>query len=344
MFPISLIKKHHGLYVQCTQYVDEMLLYPFLTDYFLKTEIWDGVYDRDGLLPQFNINRVREVPISQWLDESSALIEFAVSQKSFGFILHTSRCGSTLFSEALKCFKGVTVLSEPPIINAILDPRLRLLPEFRAELLLRAVEVMGTYARAEFLVIKTRSWNSLQSATLAQSFSCCKGVFIHRDSREVFQSISRKPPGWIRAFHVFRDFFSTEPDILSSMELMTCEAIRQFCLSIHGFPNGQLLALNYNRMFTVFFDFVNDLWGLNPSDLEVAKILENFTYYSKSLPHAKSKFIPTEIGESGIQYPNKHIFLDDLRDVITYQLISNSSRPHALFPSWNPAPFPLPVD
>src|SRR5574337_1787273 len=135
-FPISIRKSPESprrFIVQEIDYEQEIGQTPFIIDYLRVREIWTGNYNSSHILPIFAPEKVYETPIEVWLQRNFILTV------PVGFIFHTSRCGSTLFCQAAKCCSRLHVLSEPPIINAILDPELDIPQQDRSQILLRAV-------------------------------------------------------------------------------------------------------------------------------------------------------------------------------------------------------------
>lgn len=125
-----------------------------------------------------------------------------------GFILHVSRCGSTLVANVLKTIPGLRVLSEPHVVTHLLRPcrpsgsryldteweQLRKLA-VRAAIKLLSVDSQGT---PRPLVIKFQSPVLLSVQELRECFPQVPCAVLVRDPLEVLVSVVETPTdGWI---------------------------------------------------------------------------------------------------------------------------------------------------
>ncbi len=114
-----------------------------------------------------------------------------------GLVFHVARCGSTLVSQTLKQFDGVTVYAEPLPFNEVLLP-----PHAgsRAEMVgaLRALgAALARHAGGPF-IIKFSSWNTLFCDLLVEAFPATPWALCLRNPAEVAVSLLRETPGWLR--------------------------------------------------------------------------------------------------------------------------------------------------
>jgi len=120
-----------------------------------------------------------------------------------GFILHTSRCGSTLAARLLRATGSTLVLSEPAPLDAVL----RLDPDRladRTERVRAMVRALG-HARAphhRHYVIKFDAWAVFDLAAIRRAFPLVPWVFLFREPAEILASQLRRPgshvvPGFV---------------------------------------------------------------------------------------------------------------------------------------------------
>ena len=123
------------------------------------------------------------------------------------FVLHCSRCGSTLLCNALRAVPTTSVVAEPGAVNDLL---LHLLasdsatsPDARVEaesLLQPLCQALG-YQRLgdeQRVVMKLSSWNVLAlRSQLVRAWPTVPWIFVFRDPVEVSVSQLRDPSGWM---------------------------------------------------------------------------------------------------------------------------------------------------
>ncbi|BBP68159.1 sulfotransferase family protein [Pseudomonas sp. Seg1] len=143
----------------------------------------------DALRLPFNQVFRRQTPLaalSDWHAQSPGLAPSA-------FILHASRCGSTLISQMLARLDDHIVISEPPPLDALLRSDLPA-PERQAAIngLLSAY---GQRRRGEEqrLVIKLDAWNIGEWSLLQECFPHTPWLFVYRDPLEIAVSHLRRP-------------------------------------------------------------------------------------------------------------------------------------------------------
>jgi hypothetical protein len=121
------------------------------------------------------------------------------------FVLHCSRCGSTLLCNALRAVRGTAVAAEPGALNdALLHLASADLPAAAradGEALLRMLCMALGQQRCgdeERVVIKLSSWNVLALRThLRRVWPTVPWIFVYRDPVEVGVSQLRDPSGWM---------------------------------------------------------------------------------------------------------------------------------------------------
>ena len=141
---------------------------------------------------------------------AAALAEAAagvpVSLAPAAFVLHCSRCGSTLLCNALRAVRSTVVVAEPGAVNDLLlrlatDESLSLDAQTDGQSLLQPLcrslgqTRCGDEQRA---VVKLSSWNIMCfRAHLRRAWPTVPWLFLYRDPVEVAVSQLREPSGWM---------------------------------------------------------------------------------------------------------------------------------------------------
>lgn len=287
-FPISIRNSHKlqgSLLIQEVDYEPALLNAPFIIDYLHAKGVWAGKYNYSRIIPVFDRGKVHETPLDRWLDE----VPFSTAP--VGFVFHTSRCGSTLFCQAAKCCRKLHVLSEPPIINAVLDVELDMQWQDRLHLLQKAIGVMAACGASstELTLIKTRSWNVLWLKLFENAFPDTKAIFMYRDLIEIVSSIQKAPPGWLRGLEVFASFLGVPSKDIEDLKhaplFAKCEfMVENFRQSARGSSGLINQWLAYNDIKDKFFEVLGGIWGIELAIEERLCVTDSFKFYSKSYP------------------------------------------------------------
>lgn len=221
------------------------------------------------------------------------------SGKKLGFIFHMSRCGSTLVTQMLASNDRFFVLSEPTIINSVLDPALDIDQEKRSLLLRASVKALASCSpnTCEQVFIKFRSWNILYLDQILTKFPNVSWMFIHRHGLEVLQSVLEKPPGWLRSRKNYAQYFTNfiHVDASSINNINEDEyAIRMlgiFCAIAGNSDSRKKLFIDYDNLKNKFFDIARRLWSIVFSfeEINIMKSVSNL--YSKDV-NKMQKFKP----------------------------------------------------
>ncbi len=209
--------------------------------------------------------------------------------RKLGFIFHMSRCGSTLVSQMLAANSRFFVLSEPTIINAILDPALDVSDNLRKSLLVAAMKslVMCMPTQSELMFVKFRSWNTLFLETILTSFPSVPWMFVHRQGTEVFQSVLQKPPGWLRSKRRYSSHFSKILAIPQSrIEQMdqqeyVARLLASFCDIAYKHQSSHSVFLEYPDIKNNFIALLEKLWHIKLNKDEIDNIHRTTKIYSK---------------------------------------------------------------
>jgi ribosomal protein S18 acetylase RimI-like enzyme len=134
------------------------------------------------------------------IDELVAEAADAPGLAPSGFVLHMSRCGSTLLSQMLAADPENLVLSEPPAVDGVLRTLFTCgVSEELAVAWLRAViGVLGRPRHGERrLFVKFDAWHTTQLSLLRRAFPETPWVFVYRDPLEVLVSHERRTAGFV---------------------------------------------------------------------------------------------------------------------------------------------------
>ena len=192
-----------------------------------------------------------------------------------GFVFHVSRCGSTLFAQALAADPRHAVLSEAPPLDQLLagdaaDPRLDF--SRRVARLRGLVHACARRRRPEEarLFIKFDAWHTLHLPLIRAAFPHTPWVFLHRDPVEVLVSQHRQ-----RGYQFIPGMMDPGPFGIAPGELpalgfdaYTARVLRATCdaalraLTIPGSPG---LAVDYRDLPAILPSLLRDHFGV-PDD------------------------------------------------------------------------------
>jgi len=122
-------------------------------------------------------NQLISLTLEEFIKKTGNNLSTSNTDKKIGFIFHMSRCGSTLFTQMLTGSNKFFVLSEPTIINAVLDPALEIDQDTRNKLLKASINALNFCAPviSKRTIIKFRSWNTLFIDMISSCFKDNRG-------------------------------------------------------------------------------------------------------------------------------------------------------------------------
>jgi gluconate kinase len=145
-----------------------------------------------ALRQPFNLAFRRETPID-------ALVEWrqvSLGLQPTAFLLHASRCGSTLISQMLAALDTHIVISEPPPLDALLRARYLspgLDPDAQVEWLRALVSAWAQPRSGETqFVIKLDAWSVFELALVRRAFPDTPWIYLYRDPLEIAVSQMRE--------------------------------------------------------------------------------------------------------------------------------------------------------
>lgn len=213
-----------------------------------------------------------------------------------GLVFHVARCGSTLVSQTLKQFDGVTVYAEPLPFNEVLLP-----PHAgsRAEMVgaLRALgAALARHAGGPF-IIKFSSWNTLFCDLLVEAFPATPWALCLRNPAEVAVSLLRETPGWLRESEQPAQRLArvVDPEATArSREEYLARLYGAFCDAANRLDRQLGLLVDYKDLPTAIPDRLVPHFSLPPVDARLrARLLDAAKGYSKApIGKASSPFTP----------------------------------------------------
>jgi predicted RNA methylase len=136
---------------------------------------------------------------SSWEELQTVAKEIRSAGKAIepsGFIFHTSRCGSTLVSQALALFEENIVLSEAQLIHEALsvDYNIELSSKEKLELLKDVITLLGQkrFPYEKRLFIKFDAWSIAELDLIQEAYPDVPWIFLYRDPIEILVSQNRK--------------------------------------------------------------------------------------------------------------------------------------------------------
>jgi hypothetical protein len=211
-----------------------------------------------------------------------------------GFIFHSSRCGSTLLSNACRALNGSIVLSEPPALDKLIARFITDSDEQGTKAILYSV-----FLRAALKALAQRRTG--QERYLFVKFACCSTsqierirriwpnvpwVFLYRDPVETIVSNMRNPPSWLmdEDHRVLASIIDSSPEAVAQMpaEELCARSIASFFLTAHRVANDRALLLNYNQLSTSEISKVLNFFGIEPAAAEMETIARQSQTYSKA--------------------------------------------------------------
>ena len=315
--PVGIEQDSSGLMVLCFMvrptyfrdpfFIDSLKRYPYVRDPA------DGPKEEDYLLvrplhyDESNEDVVR-IPAQSFIDQQ---INLDV-ETNLGFIFHISRCGSTLVTQMLSSSDRFFVLSEPSIINSLLDPSLEIEKTSRAELLRASMAALRKVApeRVDFFFLKFRSWNIFCVDTVLAAFPRTSWIFLHRNGLEVLSSLLAKPPGWLRArancARYFSEFLGVDASTVTAMDddEFIARMLGSFCRIAMKHSSPSTHFLDYIDLKKELIELLRRAWGIVISENDARRVLEASKIYSKDTEKRK-EFVPDSEAKRSAATPHQ---------------------------------------
>lgn len=202
-----------------------------------------------------------------------------------GFIFHSSRCGSTVVSNACRALDGAVVVSEAPPVDKLVWQYLRgdgeTLALLRRVFLRAAVGLLGRprFAGERRLFVKFSCCSVLRLSFVRSVWQDVPWVFVYRDPVEVLVSNLRTPPEWMD--------FESQPELAAavsgvgregagglSREEFCARALGRFYTAAAEAVDARSMLVNYEELSAGKLAEVVRFFGVRPTAAEAARIKE----------------------------------------------------------------------
>jgi hypothetical protein len=146
--------------------------------------------------------RIMQLPFNQAFRQTSAadeMVEWTNANTGIAptaFIFHASRCGSTLMAQMLASLPSHIVVSEPPMLDALLRAHFFVEGLARQQQLAYVRALVRALAQPRFgeskFVVKMDAWNIFELDLIREAFPTTPWVFLYRDPLEIAVSQLRQ--------------------------------------------------------------------------------------------------------------------------------------------------------
>lgn len=270
----------------------ELLYFADLGDY--RYQAWQHIYS----VQQLALGRA----IPSAFSVSASLLDMEqllpATRTPRGFILHVSRCGSTLLGKALARADGIGIISQPAVLQhgfwawisgnwqqpsqwqPLRDERNRLRFRNLMDLLCRRRR-----ADEDDIFIKFISWNSLYIDFIHACFPDTPMLYMYRDPVEVIASVQRETTAILLARERAQAMFLSNTDAVTLAAMGDLDYLAA-CYA-HSFTHilgstAQPKMLNYLGFKPDTLALVlAEAFSLHPTDAQLRQMQQQFQMYSK---------------------------------------------------------------
>ena len=217
-----------------------------------------------------------------------------------GFIFHSSRCGSTLVSNACRAINNSIVLSEANAIDKLIARLITDPGDVKTSLysvFLRCVVHALAQRRTgneEHLFIKFGCCSFGQIQQIKRIWPNVPWLFLYRDPVETIVSNLKDVPPWLLDDdrRVLASIVGKSPDEVAEMSLeeLCARTIGSLFSTAHRLANDGQLLLNYKQLSVPVISSVLRFFKVSPSATELETIEHGSQNYSKEVS-AQRKFV-----------------------------------------------------
>jgi hypothetical protein len=208
-----------------------------------------------------------------------------------GFIFHSSRCGSTLVSNACRAINNAIVLSEANPIDKLIARFITDAGEVKTSLysvFLRGVVNALAQRRTgneEHLFIKFSCCSFAEIERVRRIWPNVPWLFLYRDPVETIVSNLKDVPPWLldNDRRVLASIVDAAPGEVAEMPLeeLCARTIGSLFSTAHRLANDGQLLLNYNQLSVAVISSVLRFFKVSPSTAELETIERASRMYSK---------------------------------------------------------------
>ena len=217
-----------------------------------------------------------------------------------GFIFHSSRCGSTLVSNACRAIDNTIVLSEPYAVDKLIarfitDAPTASVKESLYSVFLRGVvHALGQRRRGseQHLIVKFACCSFASLERIRRIWPNVPWIFMYRDPVETMVSNLADVPPWLldedrRVLASIMGVSTAEAEQMR-LEELCARTIGGFYSFAHRLAHDGGLLLNYNQLSLPVISRVLNFFHLDPSTEAMEKISSGSRSYSKEASGARA--------------------------------------------------------
>ena len=217
-----------------------------------------------------------------------------------GFIFHSSRCGSTLVSNACRAIANSIVLSEANAIDKLVarfitDAPVGSVKESLYSVFLRGVvHALGQRRTGDeqHLFVKFACCSFAQIERIRRIWPRVPWVFLYREPVEtIVSNITSIPPWLLDSDHrVLASITGTSPAAIAEMRIeeLCARTIGSFYSTAEQVSDDNSMLINYNQLSVPVISSVLSFFKVSPSSEELEKIERGSRIYSKSASGART--------------------------------------------------------
>ena len=252
---------------------------------------------------QQTVDRAKKEDRRELFTEFDVLLQLEKALDSVpptGFIFHSSRCGSTLVSNACRAIKNTIVLSEPSAIDKLVarfitDAPAGSVKESLYSVFLRAtLHALGQRRTGteQHLIVKFACCSFAQFERIRRIWPRVPWLFLYRDPIETIVSNLTDVPPWLldddRRVLASIIGVSTEEAEQMQLEELCARTIGSFYSLAHRLAHDGGMLLNYNQLSLPVISRVLNFFDLVPSTEEMEIISRGSKTYSKEASGART--------------------------------------------------------
>jgi hypothetical protein len=221
--------------------------------------------------------------------DALAVLDQAPSLDPGGFIFHLSRCGSTLLTRSLQQLPGCVVVSEPAMINQVLQADAAVIDEeTRLRLLRLLIRAFGRvrFGDERYYVLKLSSWNVRKLDVFRSAFPKTPLLWLQRKPAEVIASLLAREPEWrqeLRMPEFAAALFDMTADEAAAADpaVLYASALTSLLKAAHTAPPTALRTIDYADLPQAAWTTVAPYFGLAPDAGDIALMAAQARFYSK---------------------------------------------------------------
>ncbi len=235
--------------------------------------------------------------------EFDAVLQFenrSTGLRPDGFIFHSSRCGSTLVANALKCLEGSIVVSEASSIDKLVARFITDAVDDRKKQVLYSVILRGIVQAfgqqhcgdERRFFVKFSCCSTAQLERIQRIWPGVPWIFLYREPIETIVSNLNTIPEWLvdpdrRVLSTITGVAVEEINVMSAEELCA-RSIGRFYSAAQQLANEKSLLLNYSQLSVSTLLQVLQFFSVSPTRKEIAAIERTSQRYSKDTNVSRS--------------------------------------------------------